>query len=58
MFKAENIALLFKKNSVRLLSVLSQRPMTSDFEGFLSQSLSITFFKYLNYWERVSISLF
>ena len=43
--------------SVRLLSVLcghsvfsspSQRPMTSDFEGFLYQILSITLFSYLN----------
>ena len=50
--------------SVRLLSVLrghsvfsspSQRPMTSDFEGFLYQILSITLFSYLNSWERVSI---
>ena len=43
--------------SVRLLSVLRghsffssppQWPMTSDFEGFLYQILSITFFSYLN----------
>ena len=47
---------------VRLLSVLRghsffssppQRPMTSDFEGFLYQILSITLFS----WERGSISL-
>ena len=53
--------------SVRLLSVLRdhsffssppQRPMTSDFEGFLYQILSITLFSYLNSWERASISLF
>ena len=52
--------------SVRLLSVLRghsffssppQRPMTSDFEGFLYQILSITLFSYLNSWERASISL-
>ena len=50
--------------SVRLLSVLRghsffsfppQRPMTSDFEGFLSQILSITLFSYLNSWERASM---
>ena len=50
--------------SVRLLSVLRgpsgfssppQRPMTSDFEGFLYQILSITLFSYLNSWERASI---
>ena len=35
-----------------------QRPMTSDFKGFLSQILSITFFNYLNSWERACISLF
>ena len=35
-----------------------QRPMTSDFKGFLYQILSITLFSYLNYWERASISLF
>ena len=53
--------------SVRLLSVLCghsflssppQRPMTSDFEGFLYQILSITLFSYLNSWERASISTF
>ena len=32
-----------------------QRPMTSDFEGFLYQILSITLFSYLNSWERASI---
>ena len=51
----------------RLLSVLRghsffsfppQRPMTSDFEGFLYQILSITLFSYLNSWERASISHF
>ena len=56
-----------KKISVRLLSVLRghsffssppQRPMTSDFEGFLYQILSITLFSYLNSWERASIFLF
>ena len=50
--------------SVRLLSVLRghsffsslpQRPMTSDYEGFLYQMLSITLFSYLNSWERASI---
>ena len=44
--------------SIRLLSVLRghsffssppQRPMTSDFEGFLYQILSITLFSYLDY---------
>ena len=35
-----------------------KRPMTSDFEGFLSQILSITFLFYLNSSERASISLF
>ena len=52
--------------SVRLLSVLRdhlvfssppQRPMTSDFEGFLYQILSIRLFSYLTFWERASISL-
>ena len=32
-----------------------QRPMTSDFEGFLYQISSITLFSYLNSWERASI---
>ena len=50
--------------SVRLLSVLrghsdfsspQQRPMTSDFEGFLYQILSFTLFSYLNLWVRASI---
>ena len=41
-----------------LFSSPPQRPMTTDFEGFLSQILSITFQSYLNYWERASISLF
>ena len=53
--------------SFRLVSVLRghsgfpsppQRPMTSDFEWFLYQILSITLFSYLNSWERVGISLF
>ena len=35
-----------------------QWPMTSDFEGFLYQILSITLFSYLKSWERASISLF
>ena len=50
--------------SVRLLSLLRghsvfsyppPRPMTSNFEGFLYQILSITLFFYLNSWERASI---
>ena len=50
--------------SVRLLSILRgqsvfssppQQPMTSYFEGFLYQILSITLFPYLNSWERASI---
>ena len=49
---------------VRLLSVLHghsvfssppQRPMTSDFERFLYQILSITLFSYRYSWERASI---
>ena len=61
------VLLVFVVFSVRLLSVLRghsgfssppQRPMTSDFEGFLYQILSITLFSYLNSWERASISLF
>ena len=53
--------------SVPLLSVLRghsvfssppQRPMTSDFKGFLYQILSITLFSHLISWERASISLF
>ena len=49
----EMIALVYVYFSVRLLSVLRdhsflssppQRPTSSDFEGFLSQILSITFF--------------
>ena len=53
--------------SVRLLSVLrghsffsspQQRPMTSNFEGFLYRILSITLFSYPNSWERASISLY
>ena len=55
---------LFFYFSVRLLSVLRghsffssppQRPMTSDFEGFLYQILSITLFVYLNSWERAPV---
>ena len=55
---------LFFFFSVRLLSVLRghsvfssppQRPMSSEFEGFLYQILSITIFSYLNSWERASI---
>ena len=34
-----------------------QRPMTSDFEGFLSQIWSITFLSYLYSWESARISL-
>ena len=50
--------------SVWLLSVLRghsvvssqpKRPMTSDFEGFIYQIISITLFSYLNSWERASI---
>ena len=50
--------------SVRLVSVPRghsvfssppQRPMTSDFEGFHYQILSITLFSYVNSWERASI---
>ena len=53
-----NLQLFVLFFSVWLLSVLRghsvfssppQRPMTSDFEGFLSQILSITFFPYLYY---------
>ena len=32
-----------------------QRPMTSDFEGFLYKILSIILFSYRNSWERASI---
>ena len=48
----------------RLLSVLrghsvfsspQQQPMTSEFEGFLYQVLSITLFSCLNSWERAVI---
>ena len=51
--------------SVRLLLVLHgrsffssppQRPMTSDFEGFLYQILSIALFSYLNSWERILVN--
>ena len=53
--------------SVILLSVLCghsvfpsppQRPMTSNFEGFLYQILSIKLFSCLNSWKRASTSLF
>ena len=53
--------------SVRLLSVLRghsgfsfppQRPINSDFEGFIYQILSITLFSYLDSWERASIFRF
>jgi len=33
---------------IRVFSSPPQRPMTSDFEGFLYQILSITLFSYLN----------
>ena len=60
---------IFKNNnfSVRLLLVLRghsvfssppQQPMTSDFEEFLSQILSITFLSYHNSSERASNFLF
>ena len=60
----DDIVFCFFNFNVRLLSVLRghsffssppQLPMTSDFEGFLYQILSITFFSYLNYWERANI---
>ena len=40
---------------IRVFSSPSQQPMTSDFEGFLYQILSITLCSYLNSWERASI---
>mgnify|MGYP007091382990 CR=1 FL=1 len=43
---------------ISVFSSASQRPITSDFEWFLYQILSITLFSYLNFWERASISLF
>ena len=43
---------------IRLCSSPPQRPMTSDFDGFLYQFLSITLYSNLNSWERASISLF
>ena len=61
------LSVFFSFFSVWLSSVLRghsvfssppQRPMTSDFEGFLYQILSITLLSYLNLWERASISLF
>ena len=45
-------------HSHSFFSSLPQRPMTSDFKGFLSQILPITFFNYLYSSERASISLF
>ena len=41
-----------------VVSSSPQRPMTSDFEGFLYQILCITLFSYLNSWDRASISVF
>ena len=38
-----------------VFSSLPQRPMNSDYEGFLYQILSITFFNFHNSWERASI---
>ena len=35
-----------------------QRPMTLDFEGFLSQILSVTFLSYVNSWERARVRVF
>ena len=43
---------------IHFFSSPPQRPMTSDFDGFLYQILSITLFSYLISWERASISLF
>ena len=43
---------------IRFFTSSSQRPMTSKFEGFLAQILSITFLSYLNSSVRASISLF
>ena len=37
-----------------VFSSLPQQPMTSDFEGFLYQILSITLFACRNSWERAS----
>ena len=41
---------------IRVFFIHQRRPMTSDFEGFLYQILSITLFSYLNSWERASIT--
>ena len=52
------LAFDFCRFCVRFHSVFSsppQRSMTSDFEGFLYQILSITLFSYLISWERASI---
>ena len=43
---------------IRFFSSTPQRPITSDFEWFLYQILSITLFSYLNSRERASISIF
>ena len=43
---------------IRFFSSPPQRPMTSDFEGFLYQILSITLLSYRNSWEKALISLF
>ena len=60
----QKLIYFFIFSNVRLLSVLCghsvfssppQRPMTSDFEGFLYQILSIALFSYLNSRERASI---
>ena len=42
---------------IQFFSSPPQRPMTSDFKGFLYQILSIQLLSYLNSWERASISL-
>ena len=43
--------------SIVFFSSPTHLSITSDFEGFLSQILSITLYSYLNFWERDSISL-
>ena len=40
---------------IRFFQSQPQRPMTSDFEGFLSQIVSITFLSYLNSPESISL---
>ena len=42
---------------IQLLSGLFflSRPMTSDFEGFPTKILSITFLSYLNSWEKAEV---